>query len=359
MTCSLCNREFSSDSLGTEHIMACKSCGFTSEKFIIEDIDLHPLHPECSIYTPTTPAQKISISKIDCIIEKYKFFGSKSKCHSLITEGRAANRVLFVEKKVYLNQQKSFFLFTQSTDLKCRTLASYEVSFLIAKLKKLHTDAETLIKPSLLASAKHVLGSAAAEKLDKIPLSNDTVKRRISEISQNLEDKLVRLIKDIPISIQLDESTFGAESTLIVCLRFIDNECIKEELLFVDYFECRCTGQDIFKMVRSYFDSYQISSSQVVSVSTDGARNMTGRDTGFWGCFIREVPQCSHIHCMLHKQALAAKNIQPELHETLNLVIKVVNFVKSSPLNERVLKNYVKIRKQNTTFSFPHRSLLA
>ena len=40
---------------------------------------------------------------------------------------------------------------------------------------------------------------------------------------------------------------------------------------------------------------------------------------------------------MLHKQALAAKNLQPELHETLNLVIKVVNFVKSSPLNERKL----------------------
>ncbi|KAI6649020.1 Transposase [Oopsacas minuta] len=133
----------------------------------------------------------------------------------------------------------------------------------------------------MLACAKHVLGSAAAEKLDKIPLSNDTVKRRINEISQNLEDKLVRLIKGTPISIQLDESTFGAESTLIVCMRFIDNDCIKEELLFVDYFECRCTGQDIFKMVRSYFDSHQISLSQVVSVSTDGARNMTGRDNGF------------------------------------------------------------------------------
>ncbi|KAI6651392.1 SCAN domain-containing protein 3 [Oopsacas minuta] len=100
-------------------------------------------------------------------------------------------------------------------------------------------------------------------------------------------------------------------------MRFIDNDCIKEELLFVDYFECRCTGQDIFKMARFYFDSHQISSNPVVSVSTDGARNMTGRDAGFWGCFKREVPQFSFIHCVLHKQALAAKNLQPELHETL------------------------------------------
>ena len=52
----------------------------------------------------------------------------------------------------------------------------------------------------------------------------------------------------------------------------------------------------------------------------------------------REVPQCTFIHCILHKKALAAKNIQPELHETLNLVIKVVNFVKSRTLNERILR---------------------
>ncbi|KAI6653923.1 hypothetical protein LOD99_3099 [Oopsacas minuta] len=183
-----------------------------------------------------------------------------------------------------------------------------------------------------------LLGSAVAQKLDKIPFSNDTVKRKISEISQNLEDKLIRLINDIPISSQLDESTFGADTTLIVCIRFINNDCIKEELLLVDYFECRCTEQDIFKMVRSYFGSHQISLCQVVCVSTDGARNMTGRDTGFRGYFKMEVPQCSFIHCMLHKQALAAKNLKPELHVTLNLVNKVVNFVKSSPLNERVLR---------------------
>ncbi|KAI6659660.1 General transcription factor II-I repeat domain-containing protein 2A-like [Oopsacas minuta] len=135
-------------------------------------------------------------------------------------------------------------------------------------------------------------------------------------------------------------------------MRFIDNDCIKEELLFLDYFECRCTGQDIFKMVRSYFDPHQISLSQVVSVSTGGARNMTGRDTGFWKYFQRELPQCSFIHCILHKQAFAAKNFLHEFHETLNVVIKVVNFVKSSPLKERILKGYVKIRKQNTTSSF-------
>ncbi|KAI6651931.1 SCAN domain-containing protein 3 [Oopsacas minuta] len=41
---------------------------------------------------------------------------------------------------------------------------------------------------------------------------------------------------------------------------------------------------------------------------------------------------------MLHKQPLAAKNLQSELHETLNLVNKVVDFVKSSPFNERMLR---------------------
>ena len=68
----------------------------------------------------------------------------------------------------------------------------------------------------MLACDKNVLGSDAAEELMKIPLSNYIVKRRIREISGNLENQLVRHIRDILISIQFDESTFGSDSTLIV-----------------------------------------------------------------------------------------------------------------------------------------------
>ena len=41
-------------------------------------------------------------------------------------------------------------------------------------------------------------------------------------------------------------------------------------------------------------------------------------------------------HCMIHCQALAAKNMQADLHDVLKDVIKVVNFVKSSALNSQM-----------------------
>ena len=47
-------------------------------------------------------------------------------------------------------------------------------------------------------------------------------------------------------------------------------------------------------------------------------------------------PDMIFNHCMIHRQALAAKNMQPDLHDVHKDVIKVVNFVKSSALNSRM-----------------------
>lgn len=41
-------------------------------------------------------------------------------------------------------------------------------------------------------------------------------------------------------------------------------------------------------------------------------------------------------HCVIHREALASKNISPVLHDVLNDSIKVINFIKSRPLNARL-----------------------
>ncbi len=63
--------------------------------------------------------------------------------------------------------------------------ASYEVVLEIVKQKKLHTIGETLIKPCTLKMVKRVLGDASERKIQQISLSNDTVKRRIDEMSDD------------------------------------------------------------------------------------------------------------------------------------------------------------------------------
>ena len=59
----------------------------------------------------------------------------------------------------------------------------YIVSEIIAKVGKPHTIAERLVKPAMLICAKELIGEQAANILQKIPSSDDTVKRRQDEMA--------------------------------------------------------------------------------------------------------------------------------------------------------------------------------
>ena len=66
---------------------------------------------------------------------------------------------------------------------------------MIAKVGKSHTIGERLVKPAMIVCAKELLREQAANILQKIPLSNDTVKRRQDEMAENLEEQLVEKLK--------------------------------------------------------------------------------------------------------------------------------------------------------------------
>ncbi len=68
--------------------------------------------------------------------------------------------------------------------------ASYEVALEMTKQKKPHTIGETFIKPCTLKMVKSVLGDASERKIQQISLSNDTVKRRINETSNDIKEKV-------------------------------------------------------------------------------------------------------------------------------------------------------------------------
>lgn len=88
------------------------------------------------------------------------------------------------------------------------TLASNEVSQLIAKSGKNHTIAEDLILPSAVILCKRMLGDAAARLVSTVPLSKNTVQRRITDMASNIEETLlVSLCVCDMFALQLDEST--------------------------------------------------------------------------------------------------------------------------------------------------------
>ncbi|GBP65634.1 SCAN domain-containing protein 3 [Eumeta japonica] len=111
--------------------------------------------------------------------------------------------------------------------------ASYNISLLIAKSGKPHTIGEQLILPAVEEVLKTVLHKTSFEILKRIPLRNNTVQRRIDEISSDVESFLCDYLQTPLFSIQVDESTLpGNEALLLAYVRFVMGEEIHEELLF-------------------------------------------------------------------------------------------------------------------------------
>jgi hypothetical protein len=69
--------------------------------------------------------------------------------------------------------------------------ASYKVSLRIAKTGNPHTIGESLLLPAAKDMASSVMGEKVAQQLESIPLSNDTVSRRISDMASNIKEQLI------------------------------------------------------------------------------------------------------------------------------------------------------------------------
>ncbi|XP_046811942.1 protein ZBED8-like, partial [Lucilia cuprina] len=84
---------------------------------------------------------------------------------------------------------------------------SYKISMLIAKSKKPHTIGERLIKPCL-AAVGEMFDMAIKEKILKIPLSDNSVKRRIDDMADDIKKQLLQKIENsLFIALQCDETT--------------------------------------------------------------------------------------------------------------------------------------------------------
>ena len=211
--------------------------------------------------------------------------------------------------------------------------ASYAIALHVEKTKKPHNMGETPLKPCILESVKLVLGEKASQTMKQISLSNDTIKSRIHEMSDNIKSKVLSKIDSSPVfALQLDESTdISNLSQLLVYVRYVADERINEEFLFCQPLETTSKAVDVFQILIDFFDKTELSWSKLVGVCTDDAAAMIGANSGL----ISLVKQKNH------KAALVSKTIPKRLHERMSVVIKVVNYVKSSTLDSSA--SFVKI----------------
>lgn len=163
-----------------------------------------------------------------------------------------------------------------------------ELSLLIAKEKKSHIIGETLVKPCLLKAADIILGTDGRQKLSQILLSDNTIKRCIDDMAEDIKIQIVNALKRSPFfATQLDESTNVAQcSQLIVFVQYIENESLKDELLFTELVTTT-KAVNVMKAVSDFFDKYKLSRQKLIGVCTNGAPSMLGSRSGFMQ-FVRE-----------------------------------------------------------------------
>ena len=136
-------------------------------------------------------------------------------------------------------------------------LTSFKVASRIAKCKKLHTIAEELVFPAAFDLVSTMIGESAAQKLKVVPLSNNTISRRIDKISDDINDQLVAKMRGNEFSLQLDEittSTSNKDAYLICYVHFIVNDDnIVEDLLFCKPILINCRAHELFAILNNFF----------------------------------------------------------------------------------------------------------
>ena len=109
---------------------------------------------------------------------------------------------------------------------------------------------ETLILPACKAIVNAILGQDAEKEVAKVPLSDNTIARRIDDMSADIERVVLEKISwSEKYALQLDESTdISGHAQLMADLHFVDGETIRENFPFCKAMPAKTTGEEIFRV---------------------------------------------------------------------------------------------------------------
>ncbi|XP_013791861.1 protein ZBED8-like [Limulus polyphemus] len=190
-------------------------------------------------------------------------------------------------------------------------ISSYQVSELITQNMKAHTLGKSLILPACQKIVSTMLGNEAAMKISKIPLSNDTVNKRILEMSSDIEKNVCgNKLQCSDFAQQVDESTdITNKAQLIAFIHFIYENQITNQFLFCKELSLTTKCEDVFNILNNYLDKWQLSWKSCVGICTDGAPSIIGCNKGL-ASFIKEQNKNVIVtYCFLHR-GLDVKNIR-------------------------------------------------
>ena len=117
---------------------------------------------------------------------------------------------------------------------------SYRVTELIAREKQPHTLAEKVILLTCKIIIEEMIGPNAVKDVANLPLSDNTIARRIEDVSVDIENNILEKVRiSVRFALQVDESTdISGRAQLLANVRFIDGDVIRENFFILQQVAC-------------------------------------------------------------------------------------------------------------------------
>jgi hypothetical protein len=156
------------------------------------------------------------------------------------------------------------------------------VTKIVTKEVRPRTDEETLIRAAYARIVRTVCGTEAEEEIKKVPLSNNTVDKYISDILVNIEKTAYDKIKECNIFAVLDDSIdMRGKAELLVFSQFTNDEKIIEQFSCLKILEETIIGRDILLFLINTC-SLLVHHGNHVSICADGVTSVTDSLNSFF-----------------------------------------------------------------------------
>eukprot|EP01022_Parablepharisma_sp_SALTPOND_P025842 TRINITY_DN6106_c0_g1_i1.p1 TRINITY_DN6106_c0_g1~~TRINITY_DN6106_c0_g1_i1.p1 ORF type:complete len:806 (-),score=53.06 TRINITY_DN6106_c0_g1_i1:371-2788(-) len=193
-------------------------------------------------------------------------------------------------------------------------------------------DAYTLAIVNLIKSALFIAREALPNKkfgkvcdlLDKtgcvIPKSmyrdQHGYKEFVQLISRVIENKLLSRIREsVAYGLMLDESIdMVQEEHVIIYCKYYDEQMQKFQVTFLKLLKVNNSKAiTVYTELKKYLRQQNLDLFKAVGICTDGAYNMSGKQSGLIGLMRMENPAIEYTHCVVHRLNLVLKDAKKQI----------------------------------------------